>query len=151
MCMSAAMLIHLYGVYVCVCWFVCACICVCVCMYAVHVVLYTYMSCTCLILYAHVQLQCTSIYPSMCPLVYLFINPNIHSSFYSSFLSSFQISFNTSSQGYSFNEDSEDNATDSTPLMSREPTQQNAANTHIHIVTGYLSVFEALILVRKYF
>ena len=49
-------------------------------------------------------------------------------------------------EGYSFNEDSDDNATDSTPLMSREPTQQNAANTHIHIITGYLSVFEALIL-----
>ena len=82
----------------------------------------------------------------MCPLVYQFINQNFHSSFYYSFLSSFPI---LSSQGYSFNEDSDDNATDSTPLMSREPTQQNAANTHIHIITGYLSVFEALIMVRS--
>lgn len=45
--------------------------------------------------------------------------------------------------------DDTDSATDHSPLVRQQPTEDDTLHRHTHIITGYLSMFEVVVLVRQ--
>lgn len=53
-------------------------------------------------------------------------------------------------KGYMFEDsDDTDSATDHSPLVRQQPTDDDTLHRHTHIITGYLSMFEVVLLVRQ--
>lgn len=45
--------------------------------------------------------------------------------------------------------DDTDSATDHSPLVRQQPSDDDTLHRHTHIITGYLSMFEVVVLVRQ--
>ena len=55
-------------------------------------------------------------------------------------------------KGYMFEDsDDADSATDRSPLVRQQPADDDTLHRHTHIITGYLSIFEVIVLVSVLF